>query len=123
MLSTPPCCKQINRYLSKENFIAIHGIPPWEFVNQILSESNLDFRVESPPLAEDDPYEPKLIKITKDVEMRFSDLSSGEKVLMSFALCLYNTKDSQAEWQHPTGRCHGAYETESQTQFLEIPVE
>jgi ABC-type branched-subunit amino acid transport system ATPase component len=89
------------KYLTDEKFIDLHGISPWEFVNQILSISNLDFRIDNPPLDEDWPYEPKLKKISKDIEMRFSDLSSGEKVLMSFALCLYNTKDNRQSKTFP----------------------
>ncbi|AQQ01277.1 hypothetical protein B0W48_16775 [Pseudoalteromonas aliena] len=33
--------------------------------------------------------------------MRFQDLSSGEKVLMSFALCLYNASDERQEKHFP----------------------
>ena len=79
--------------LTPEEFVTEYGPPPWEFVNQILEESNLNFRVDSPPLHDVGTYEPKLKKITNDVEMRFQDLSSGEKVLMSFALCLYNSRE------------------------------
>ena len=45
--------------------------------------------------------EPKLTKISADVEMQFQDLSSGEKVLMSFALCLYNAEESRQEKVFP----------------------
>ncbi len=81
------------KHLSADEFIETFGVPPWDFVNQILEECNLDFRVDHPPLYETTSYEPKLRKISSDVEMRFADLSSGEKVLMSFALCLYNSQE------------------------------
>ncbi|GFM49633.1 hypothetical protein PSCICE_09000 [Pseudomonas cichorii] len=79
--------------LSSEDFVKEYGSPPWDFVNQILEESSLNFRVDSPPLHDIGTYEPKLRKVTSDVEMRFQDLSSGEKVLLSFALCLYNSRE------------------------------
>lgn len=83
------------QYLSNEDFIKEYGTPPWEFVNQILEECQLDFRVDFPPLHETTSYEAKLNKISSKVEMKFQDLSSGEKVLMSFALCLYNAQESR----------------------------
>lgn len=91
----PPIDDPIRRHLSKSEFISEYGTPPWDFVNQILEECRLDFRVDYPPLHERVSYEPKLHKLSTTVEMRFADLSSGEKVLMSFALCLYNSKESR----------------------------
>ena len=81
--------------LSEDEFVRQYGPLPWEFVNRILQECELDFRVDSPPMHETTPYEPKLTKLSKAVEMRFGDLSSGEKVLMSFALCLYNAQETR----------------------------
>lgn len=77
-------------YLSEDDFIKRHHIPPWEFVNGILEKSRLPFRIDRPkPAKINESYEPKLTK--KDgSEMRFEDLSSGEKVLMAFAFCVYN---------------------------------
>jgi predicted ATPase len=89
------------QYLNDDQFFEKYGEPPWDFVNRILEVCNLDFRVEPPPLHEVSSYEPKLNKISKDVEMRFQDLSSGEKVLMSFALCLYNASDERQEKHFP----------------------
>lgn len=88
-------------HLDQAQFIAEHGEPPWDFVNKILDVCELDFRVNSPPLHETSSFEPKLNKISSDVEMRFGDLSSGEKVLMSFALCLYNASDARQKKRFP----------------------
>lgn len=89
------------KYLTPEEFEHEYSSPPWDFVNRILEESKLDFRVDSPPLHETSSYEPKLTKLSSGFEMRFQDLSSGEKVLMSFALCLYNTKEKRQEKSFP----------------------
>ena len=91
----PPVNKHKKKFLTDVEFEIEHGTPPWEFVNQILEECNLDFRVDNPPLSEQGSYEPKLHKISTKIEMRFDALSSGEKVLMSFALCIYNSQDSR----------------------------
>lgn len=98
----PPPSNEDNEYLESHEFIEAYGSPPWEFVNQILEASHLSFKVDSPPLHENSPYEPKLTKISTGIEMRFQDLSSGEKVLMSFALCLYNAKGNRQEKTFPT---------------------
>lgn len=97
----PPPGNHNERHLSEKEFTDEYGPPPWEFVNQILDESNLSFRVDSPPLYETGPYEPKLHKASNDIEMRFQDLSSGEKVLMSFALCLYNAREGRQAKKFP----------------------
>lgn len=97
----PPKDDPSRRHLNSEEFVKEYGTPPWDFVNQILEECRLDFRVDSPPLHEVASYEPKLHKLTSQVEMKFQDLSSGEKVLMSFALCLYNSQDSRQEKSFP----------------------
>ena len=89
------------RHLDDEEFRKTYGEPPWNFVNKILETCNLDFRVEGPPLHEVSSYEPRLRKVTADVEMKFQDLSSGEKVLMSFALCLYNASDLRQQKHFP----------------------
>lgn len=97
----PPPDEPDRHALDQAGFVAQHGAPPWEFVNQILEACSLDFRVDPPPLHEIVSYEPKLRKLTGDVEMRFQDLSSGEKVLMSFALCLYNAEDQRQITRFP----------------------
>ncbi|WP_339138172.1 MAG: ATP-binding protein [Candidatus Electrothrix sp. GW3-4] len=88
-------------HLSPERFLEEYGEPPWDFVNRILSVCELDFRVNSPPLHETASFEPRLNKMSSEVDMRFGDLSSGEKVLMSFALCLYNASDARQKKRFP----------------------
>lgn len=79
-------------FLSKEDFIKTYGKPPWELVNKIIEEANLDYYIKSPETDHRDvPYELKLINKINGAEIQFSDLSGGEKVLMSLALALYNS--------------------------------
>jgi ABC-type multidrug transport system ATPase subunit len=80
-------------YLSDEQFISLNGEAPWDFVNKIIKEAKLDYQINSPiSLHQDAPFELKLINTFNSSEVKFSDLSSGEKVLMSLALALYNSK-------------------------------
>ena len=97
----PPPAEPEKRSLSTDEFEAEHGPPPWDFVNEILSVCELDFRMDHPLLHETGSYEPKLHKLSDSVEMRFQDLSSGERVLMSFALCIYNSQEKCQEKVFP----------------------
>lgn len=80
-------------FLTKVEFINKFGEAPWEFVNKIIKEASLDYHINSPANSpRDAPFELKLVNNFNNTEIQFGDLSSGEKVLMSLALALYNSK-------------------------------
>ncbi|MGL4261188.1 MAG: AAA family ATPase [Afipia sp.] len=87
--------------LTKEQFIEKHMIPPWSFVNESIYAAGLDFEVDHPDLSSFNPYQPTLRKRSTGDQIFFSDLSSGEKVLMSFAICLYYTQDTRQLSNYP----------------------
>lgn len=78
--------------LSDTEFKSKYGEPPWEFVNKILEETNIPYEVNNP---EGDRLESSFVFKLKDrvkgFEISSADLSTGEKVLMSLALAIYNT--------------------------------
>ena len=88
-------------FLTEEEFLNKHGNPPWEFVNSVLEIANLDFKINQPPKYEDRPYEPILTDQVRQSQVKFNDLSSGERVLMSFALCLYYAGDHSQLVDYP----------------------
>jgi energy-coupling factor transporter ATP-binding protein EcfA2 len=90
-----------HRVLSEEDFVARYGVAPWDFVNEILQAANLNFRINTPDRFDERPYEPNLTDQTTGVKVKFNDLSSGEKVLMSFALCLYYARDNRQIVEYP----------------------
>jgi len=78
--------------LSKDEFENKFGIPPWEFVNKILFETNIPYEVNSPIGTRlDSNFNFKLKDRVAGFEISSMDLSTGEKVLMSLALAIYNT--------------------------------
>ncbi|GIM51613.1 hypothetical protein CAPN004_06430 [Capnocytophaga cynodegmi] len=80
-------------YLTVQEFKNHFGEAPWHLVNRILEEANLNYRVNSPENNNrDTPFYLKLIDKDSKVEINFGDLSSGEKVIMSLALVIYNSK-------------------------------
>ncbi len=80
-------------YLSVEAFEEKFGTPPWELVNSIFETAQLGFRINQPYPYDDRPFDPVLTDVVSGIQIRFGDLSSGEKILMSFALCLYYAQD------------------------------
>ncbi len=87
--------------LTPEQFIEHYGPPPWDFLNEILASASLTFRVNEPAKYEDRPYEPLLTDVQRGTTVKFNDLSSGERILMSFALCLYHAADPNAARDFP----------------------
>jgi energy-coupling factor transporter ATP-binding protein EcfA2 len=92
---------QKHRIYSDDEFVQRYGIPPWDFVNKILATANLTFRINAPDQFGERPYEPTLTDQSTDTKIKFNDLSSGEKILMSFALCLYYAQDNRQIVEYP----------------------
>jgi predicted ATPase len=81
-------------FLSRSDFLRKYGPPPWELINDILKRANLPYKVTSPDIGDFDlPYRLRLVGTQKELEISVNDLSSGEKVLMSLALAIYNTQE------------------------------
>lgn len=80
-------------FISDEEFIKKNGEAPWDLVNKIIAEAKLDYKITSPiNNHRDAPFELKLINNFNQAEVKFGELSSGEKVLISLVFALYNTK-------------------------------
>lgn len=77
-----------------EEFFQRFGPKPWELVNDILSSAGLSYEVVSPEMDIDSTYQLRLIDRSTGTEISANDLSTGEKVLMSLALAIYNTHES-----------------------------
>lgn len=87
--------------LSDNEFVAHYMGPPWSFVNEALSEAELDFEIDRPDEYSFIPYRPSLTKRSNKAVVRFGDLSSGERILMSLALSLYYAQDKRQLSQFP----------------------
>ncbi|TVZ49874.1 AAA family ATPase [Olleya sp. Hel_I_94] len=80
--------------LSSEEFTKIHGPKPWKIINSIFRESGLNYKFNV-----DENYRKyshfsiQLYNTVSNVVINnFEDLSSGEKVIMSLAFALYNSR-------------------------------
>ena len=88
--------------LTDEQFILTHGEMPWVVLNRALADARLPFTINHPSLIDqNDNYIPQLTKIGTDVELPFSRLSSGEKILMSLAITVYYGADKRLTPTYP----------------------
>jgi len=87
--------------LTDSEFHNLYGLPPWDFVNKTLEAADLGFAINAPDRFNLNPYQPRLRKKAVNVEIQFSELSSGERVLMSFAFALYYANDSRQTVKRP----------------------
>jgi hypothetical protein len=81
-------------YLDNDGFTATYGPPPLRILNDLLADLRLDFEVDHPAMTQDS-YDVSLTQRTSGVEVPFSDLSSGEKVLMALAISLYGSTENR----------------------------
>jgi ABC-type cobalamin/Fe3+-siderophores transport system ATPase subunit len=65
---------------------------PIDLINQILRQAKLDYKVDPPDNTDRyQPYDLKLTNTLTGLKVDFSELSGGEKVLMSLAIIMYNS--------------------------------
>jgi len=70
-------------------------IPPWKIINEILERHNLDFcfeGIEKEDFREDITINFRLLKKSLNEPIPFTDLSSGEKIILGLILKLFTTE-------------------------------
>jgi len=80
--------------LSKEEFEKKYGPKPWDLINEMMEGAGLSYRVNNPEgQGRDDDFHLQLSDVDRKIEVQVKDLSTGERVLMSLALAIYNTNE------------------------------
>lgn len=79
-----------NTALSEEEFINSFGSPPWDEINHTLAAFALPYAVSPPALVNFDPVTVSLRKLGTDHVVSPQNLSSGEKVLLQFAISSFH---------------------------------
>ena len=87
--------RSIEHCLTEAEFRANYGEPPWDFVNRVIKRAGLDFYVSHPLDDRPGPFHPTLHKLGSDAQINYGELSSGEKILMSLAICVYHASDTK----------------------------
>jgi predicted ATPase len=90
--------KANHRVFTEIEFIKQHGEKPWEIFNKILESFNtLNYRINSPEGI--DTRENFILKLihteNPNLQIDFSSLSSGERVLMALVAFIYTSKSEQ----------------------------
>ncbi|WP_300399039.1 AAA family ATPase [uncultured Sphingobium sp.] len=79
--------------MSEEVFIASFGSPPWDQINETLAAFGLPYEVTPPSLFNFDPVTVNLKKVGSEQIVGPQNLSSGEKVLLQFAVSSFHYDD------------------------------
>jgi len=87
--------------LTPEEFISRWGPPPWETINRMFELAGLNFVLTTPDADAGRDYQPTLVDKLHHVNIQFSELSSGEKILASVALCLFALEDPRLPVEMP----------------------
>ena len=81
--------------LSDEEFIEKHGQPPWELVNNIFNELGISYEANNPVGTRlDSSFILKFRDKKENIDIQSKDFSTGEKVLLSLAVAIYNNSDN-----------------------------
>lgn len=78
--------------LSSDEFVKIFGPKPWVIVDNLLKDARIPYSVSNPEgLDRDSTFNFSLNDYEKGIEIQPDALSTGEKVMMSLALAIYNS--------------------------------
>lgn len=86
------------QFFTEEEFIIRNGRKPWDLVNEILRQfDSISYQVNSPEGSDIFANFQLKLKHTErpDVEIQFSSLSSGEKILMALVASVYKSSGDQ----------------------------
>lgn len=86
-----------NKVLSEKDFTALYGPKPWVLINNMLEHAGLTYRVNYPTGHRETSFHLCLKDVNTGIEIQVNDLSTGEKVLMSLALSIYNSNEEKAK--------------------------
>jgi ABC-type ATPase involved in cell division len=82
--------------LTDEEFIDTYGLPPWKLVNDIFSKVGIPYETNNPEEGERDSDFSLVLKdkTNPNTTIKCADLSTGEKILFSLAMAVYNSDKS-----------------------------
>lgn len=85
-----------NDVLTEEEFIEANGPKPWNLINDMLCRAGLPYKTNDPTgIKREEDFVLRLQDVNTGTEIKVADLSTGEKVLMSLALAIYNTSENE----------------------------
>jgi ABC-type transport system involved in cytochrome c biogenesis ATPase subunit len=85
-------------WLDDESFSRRYGPPPWDLANAVLDKAGLRYRFNHPTASLEEGAKFTLRLTDPDdngIELKIGDLSSGERILLSITLLLYQVTNRQ----------------------------
>ncbi len=86
--------KKNYKVLSISEFESLYGPKPWDLINQMMENAHLPYIINNPEgETQESVFHLYLTDSKKNIKINVNDLSTGEKVLMSLAIAIYNTAE------------------------------
>ncbi|MEO7932299.1 MAG: AAA family ATPase [Chthoniobacterales bacterium] len=85
-------------WLDEEAFVRRYGPKPWDLANRVLEKASLRYKFNQPTasLEEGSKFTLRLTdRSDPQIELKVADLSSGERILLSITLLLYQVTTNQ----------------------------
>lgn len=83
-------------YLDDAAFIKKFGVPPWELIREIFLDFNINFDINDPiedrTDSIDGSFQIKFKNLDKGILVPFTDLSSGERILITLVNAIYTVR-------------------------------
>ncbi|MDJ0378494.1 ATP-binding protein [Cryobacterium sp. PH31-L1] len=90
-------------WIEADDFLRMHGTPPWDLLNRVLEDVGLNYQYETPEPLVMPPYPaPRLVDIGTGLDLPPSELSSGEKTLLTIALSIYSVNNRKNAVEPPS---------------------
>lgn len=84
-----------NKVYSDEEFVACYGPKPWELINEMLANAGLPYKVNNPEgNSKEVDFNLYFYDEDRKIQLSVNDLSTGEKVLISLAIAIFNANDN-----------------------------
>jgi energy-coupling factor transporter ATP-binding protein EcfA2 len=90
-----------NKAFSPEDFVRVFGRAPWISLNETFANFGINYEVITPELDDYAPVAFGLRKVEGGEQVHPSNLSSGERVLLQFAISSYQHDDGMTNIQRP----------------------
>jgi energy-coupling factor transporter ATP-binding protein EcfA2 len=89
-------------WIEPDDFLRMHGAPPWDVLNRVLADVGLNYKYETPEPLVMPPYPaPRLVDISSGLDLPPNELSSGEKTLLTIALSIYSVNNRRNAVETP----------------------
>ena len=89
--------KSVKAPLSDAEFIEHNGPSPWDIIDEVLAEAGIDYKISRPSFNTDEQFFATL-ENSLDEQVQLSEISSGEKIILSLiSSLLYAAKSNQSK--------------------------